>query len=72
MLCLNHISSNSKSFTFLVHNIPQVPVYVRKEYLTQFKSGQGEYEEGRWVTVKSKRERALLFETILSEFRRFI
>jgi hypothetical protein len=59
---------NKKRFSFLVHNLPPQTVYVRKEYLTQFKYGHGEYEEGRWVSVKAKRERALLFETMLIEY----
>lgn len=57
-----------KRFSFLLANVPQISVKVRKEYLTQFKTGHGEYEEGRWVTVKSKREKALLFETLLLEY----
>jgi len=58
----------SKRFSFLVANIGPEEVYVRKEFLTQFEYGHGEYEEGRWATVKSKRERALLFETMLIDY----
>jgi hypothetical protein len=51
--------------TFLA-NLPATPVLVRKEYLYNFEKGHGEYEEGWWVSVKSIRGRALLFETLLS------
>jgi hypothetical protein len=59
---------SSKNFSFLTANIPSIEVYIRKEYLTQFQSGKGEYESGIWVSVKSKTSRALLFETLIYEY----
>lgn len=59
---------NSRSFSFLVANLPPIKIFIRKEYLTQFQYGHGEYEIGYWVSLKSKTERAFLFETLLAEY----
>ena len=51
--------------SFLVANLPLEPVWVRKEFLYNFKRGQGELMRGYWVSVKAQKHRALLFETLL-------
>ena len=51
--------------SFLVANLPMQPVWVRKEYLYNFKRGHGEFMRGYWVSVKAQKHRALLFETLL-------
>ena len=38
---------------FLVHPLPPIPVYVRKEYLYDLEEGHGEYTPGIWISVKS-------------------
>jgi len=58
----------SKNFAYLIDNIPTYKVFVRKEYLTNFQSGQGVYEEGVWITCKAKLQKALLFETMLIQY----
>jgi len=52
----------------LLANLPNTKVYVRKEYLMDFKGGHGEFVEGHWVTVKSMPGRAFYFETYLPEY----
>ena len=47
----------------LITNLPSYEVWVRKEYLTDFQSGHGEFVEGLWVTAKSIQGRAFYFET---------
>ena len=38
---------------FLVHPLPPVPVYVKKEYLYDLEKGHGELTPGIWISVKS-------------------
>ena len=52
----------------LICNLPNVEVYVRKEYLTDHQSGHGEYVKGWWVSCKSIPGRAFYFETYLPEY----
>lgn len=61
--------------SYLVANIPAVEVWVDKRYLYDFQRdengellGDGEWERGHWVTVKSIPSRALMFETYIDEF----
>jgi hypothetical protein len=61
--------------SYLVANIPAVEVWVDKRYLYDFQKdesgnllGEGEWERGHWVTVKSIPNRALLFETYIDKF----
>jgi hypothetical protein len=61
--------------SYLVANIPVVEVWVDKKYLYDFQKdengnllGDGEWERGHWVTVKSIPNRALLFETYIDEY----
>ena len=61
--------------SYLVANIPPIEVYVDKRYLYDFQKdnngnylGDGEWEKGHWVSVKSIPNRALLFETYIDEF----
>jgi hypothetical protein len=61
--------------SYLVANIPAVEVWVDKKYLYDFQKdengnllGDGEWERGHWVTVKSIPSRALLFETYIDEY----
>ena len=53
---------------YLIHNLPLVNVYVRKEYLYDLERGHGEYTPGIWVSVKSVQYKALYFETLLTEY----
>ena len=52
----------------LICNLPNVEVYVRKEYLTDHTSGWGEFVKGWWVSAKSIPGRAFYFETYLPEY----
>ena len=52
----------------LICNLPSYEVWVRKEYLTDHKSGHGEYVKGVWVSAKSIPGRAFYFETYLPEY----
>jgi len=61
--------------SYLVANIPPIEVYVDKKFLYDFQTdskgkllGDGEWEKGHWVTVKSIPNRALLFETYIDKF----
>lgn len=54
--------------SFLVHPLPPIPVYVRKEYLYDLEKGHGEYTPGIWVSVKSVQGKALYFETLLTDY----
>jgi len=61
--------------SYLVANIPSVEVWVDKRYLYDFQTGadgkvlgDGEWERGHWVSVKSIPNRALLFETYIDKF----
>ena len=47
----------------LIVNLPAQDVWVRKEYLTDHKSGHGEFEKGVWISAKSMPGRAFYFET---------
>ena len=52
----------------LIANLPTKKVWVRKEYLTDFQSGHGEFVEGIWVCAKSIQGRAFYFETYLPDY----
>jgi len=52
----------------LITNVPAVDVWVRKEHLTDFQSGHGEFVRGTWVSVKSIPGRAFYFETYLPDY----
>ena len=52
---------------FLVHPLPPVSVYVRKEYLYDLEKGHGEFTPGIWISVKSTKYKALYFETLLTD-----
>ena len=52
----------------LISNMPAEEVWVRKEYLTDFQSGHGEFTRGVWVSCKSMPGRAFYFETYLPEY----
>ena len=54
--------------SYLVANIPPVEVLIDKRFLYDFQTddtgkvmGEGEWERGHWVSVKSIPNRALLF-----------
>ena len=53
---------------FLVHNLPPVQVFVRKEYLYDHQYGHGEFTPGIWISVKSRQSHALYFETLLTDY----
>ena len=52
----------------LITNLPSYEVWVRKEYLTDHKSGHGEFVKGVSVSAKSIPGRAFYFETYLPEY----
>ena len=52
----------------LITNLPTVKVWVRKEYLCDFKEGYGEFVEGVWVCAKSIPGCAFYFETFLPHY----
>lgn len=62
--------------SYLVANVPPIEVLIDKRFLYDFEKdpttgkylGEGEYEKGHWVTVKSIPNRALLFETYVDRF----
>lgn len=61
--------------SYLVANVPPVEVWIDKRYLYDFQKdadgnllGEGEWEKGHWVSVKSIPNRALLFETYIDKF----
>lgn len=54
--------------SYLVANLPPVQCYIRKEYLYDFKSGEGEFEPCYWVSVKSIKGKALYFESLLTNY----
>lgn len=61
--------------SYLIANIPAVEVFVDKKFLYDFQKdhdgnflGEGEWEKGHWVTVKSITNQALLFETYIDKF----
>ena len=53
---------------FLVHNLPPVEVYVKKEYLYDHQKGHGELTPGVWISIRSIQSKALYFETLLTEY----
>lgn len=53
---------------FLIHPLPPISVYVRKEYLYDLQEGYGEFTPGIWISVKSVAGKALYFETLLTEY----
>ena len=61
--------------SYLVANVPPIDVWIDKRYLYDFQKdengnllGEGEWEKGHWVSVKSIPNRALLFETYIDKF----
>ena len=36
---------------FLVHNLPPIEVYVKKEYLYDLQKGHGELTPGIWISI---------------------
>ncbi len=61
--------------SYLVANIPPIEVLIDKRFLYDFQTdkdgnflGDGEWEKGHWVSVKSIPNRALLFETYIDAF----
>lgn len=61
--------------SYLVANIPSVEVLVDRRFLYDFARadgggflGEGEWERGHWVAVKSIPGRSLLFETFIDRF----
>lgn len=52
----------------LICNLPQVHVWVRKEYLRDLQDGHGEFVRGVWVAAKSIPGRALYIETYLPDY----
>ena len=53
---------------FLVHNLPPIEVYVKKEYLYDLQKGHRELTPGIWISIRSIQGKALYFETLLTEY----
>ena len=53
---------------FLVHNLPPIEVYVKKEYLYDLQKGHGELTPGVWISIRSIMGKALYIETLLTEY----
>ena len=53
---------------FLVHPLPPMHVWVKKEYLYDLDKGHGELTPGIWISVKSIQGKALYFETLLTNY----
>jgi len=53
---------------FLVHNLPPVQCYVRKEFLYDFERGHGELEPCIWMTLKSIKGQAFRIESLLPNY----
>ena len=53
---------------FLVHPLPPVPVWIKKEYLYDHQKGHGELTPGIWISIKSIQAKALYFETLLTDY----
>ena len=53
---------------FLVHPLPPVPVWIKKEYLYDHQKGHGDLTPGIWISVKSTQTKALYFETLLTDY----
>ena len=53
---------------FLVHNLPPVNLWVKKEYLYDLQKGHGELTPAVWISVKSVQGKALYFESLLTEY----
>ena len=53
---------------FLVHPLPPVPVWIKKEYLYDHQKGHGDLTPGIWISVKSTQAKALYFETLLTDY----
>ncbi len=54
--------------SFLVHNLPPVQCFVKKEFLYDFEKGHGELEPCWWVSIKSLRGQAFRIEAYLNEY----
>ena len=54
--------------SFLVHPLPPIPVYVKKEYLYDLEKGHGELTPGIWISIKSVKYKALYLETLLTDY----
>lgn len=54
--------------SFLLHNLPPIPVFVRKQYLYDLQYGYGVLTPGNWISVKSVTGKALYFETLLHQY----
>ena len=54
--------------SFLVHNLPPIEVYVKKEYLYDLQKGHGELTPGVWISIRSIMGKALYIETLLTEY----
>ena len=66
--CICPCIPSTKRMSCLIANLPSYEVWVRKEYLTDHKSGHGEFVKGVWVSAKSIPGRAFYFETYLPEY----
>ena len=53
---------------FIIHNLPPVNCFVRKEFLYDFEKGHGELEPCWWVSIKSLRGQAFRIEAYLNEY----
>ena len=50
---------------FLVHNLPPIQCFVKREFLYDFEKGFGEYEPCIWMTIKCIKGQAFRIEALL-------
>jgi hypothetical protein len=53
---------------FLVHNLPPVQCFVKREFLYDFEKGFGEYEPCIWMTIKCIKGQAFRIEALLPNY----
>ena len=53
---------------FLVHNLPPIQCFVKKEFLYDFEKGFGEYEPCIWMTIKCIKGQAFRIEALLPNY----
>ena len=54
--------------SFLVHNLPPIQCFVKKEFLYDFEKGHGEYEPCIWMTIKCIKGQAFRIEALLPNY----
>ena len=53
---------------FLVHNLPPIQCFVKKEFLYDFEKGHGELEPCIWISLKCIKGQAFRIEALLPNY----